>query len=431
MPNAPRLVGPRGQLYADPQPIPGALTFHQDNTSADYYLSPYYLAHKNQVQPIPPRHSSGPVQLGEFIPTTLIEAIRRSGQISFHAAADTGVVRATRRHVADAMAEELQLQGAAGPAFLFNLGDVIYHAGEAQGYYEQFYEPFRGYDRPIFAVPGDHDAIALGSASTAAKGASLGSFLANFCAQSPGRSPDAPGIMRSVMTQPGVYFTLEAPFVSIIGLYSNALEGPGVLSSQGGHYPVSDEQLTFLKSELSRLKGPGEARKQAIVLAVHHPPLSIDGVHGGSTGLATDLHECFTAAGVWPDLVLSGHAHLYQRFTHRTSAAKEIPFIVAGSGGSAELCPVAKLPAPGTSIGPDRLEITPIAEPGFLTITSTTQHLSVAFHTASAAGLAQRDLVTVDLVRGRIRSGGGANHRPARSAPPRMAPRKSRVQHAR
>ena len=29
------------------------------------------------------------------------------------------------------------------------------------------------------------------------------------------------------MTQPGVYFTLDAPFVSIIGLYTNVLDGPG------------------------------------------------------------------------------------------------------------------------------------------------------------------------------------------------------------
>ena len=39
------------------------------------------------------------------------------------------------------------------------------------------------------------------------------------------------------MTQPGVYFILDAPFVSIIGLYTNVLEGPGVISSQDGHYP--------------------------------------------------------------------------------------------------------------------------------------------------------------------------------------------------
>jgi len=40
------------------------------------------------------------------------------------------------------------------------------------------------------------------------------------------------------MTQPAVYFTLDAPYVSIIGLYSNVLDtGGGIISSQGGHFP--------------------------------------------------------------------------------------------------------------------------------------------------------------------------------------------------
>ncbi len=43
------------------------------------------------------------------------------------------------------------------PAFVFHLGDVIYNFGEAEYYYDQFYEPFRAYDRPIFAIPGNHD----------------------------------------------------------------------------------------------------------------------------------------------------------------------------------------------------------------------------------------------------------------------------------
>ena len=48
------------------------------------------------------------------------------------------------------------------------------------------------------------------------------------------------------MTQPGVYFTLDAPYVSIIGLYSNVLDsGAGVISSQGGHFP-SSETLSWL-----------------------------------------------------------------------------------------------------------------------------------------------------------------------------------------
>lgn len=88
------------------------------------------------------------------------------------------------------------------------------------------------------------------------------------------------------MTQPGVYFTLDAPFVSIIGLYSNVLDnGPGVISSQGGHFPIVDDQLDFLTNELKRLKPGRTANKRAILLAVHHPSLSADAKHGGSKGI--------------------------------------------------------------------------------------------------------------------------------------------------
>jgi hypothetical protein len=42
------------------------------------------------------------------------------------------------------------------------------------------------------------------------------------------------GLVRTAQVQPAIYFTLEAPFVRILGLYSNCLEDPGVISSQGG-----------------------------------------------------------------------------------------------------------------------------------------------------------------------------------------------------
>ena len=138
------------------------------------------------------------------------------------------------------------------------------------------------------------------------------------------------------MNQPGVYFTLDAPHVSIIGLYSNVLEGPGVISSQGGHYPtMNDDQLTFLTEELKRLAPARAAGQLAIVLATHHPPASADAKHGGGTGLATDIDSCCQQAGIWPDAVLSGHAHLYERFTRLTADGRQIPYIVAGAGGYA------------------------------------------------------------------------------------------------
>ncbi len=44
------------------------------------------------------------------------------------------------------------------------------------------------------------------------------------------------------------------------------------------------------------------------------------------------LDEAVAAAGSWPDLVLTGRVHHYQRFT-RSVAGRETPFIVAGGGG--------------------------------------------------------------------------------------------------
>ncbi len=94
------------------------------------------------------------------------------------------------------------------------------------------------------------------------------------------------------MDQSGVYFTLDAPHVSIIGLYSNVLEAPGVISTQGGHHTaINDDQLTFLTEELTRLRPEAQAGTRAVLLAVHHPPASAEAKHGGGAGLAPDIER--------------------------------------------------------------------------------------------------------------------------------------------
>src|SRR6202521_1022059 len=264
-----RLMGPKGQFYADPKPSPDETSFRQDNNSSAYYNSPYYLLHKSQVQPIPQvRQNAAPnIDLADYIPKDVADAIAQAGKISFHAVGDTGAAKVSRSQtaataighetaVADAMVADVLNQGVNGPAFFFNLGDVIYNFGEAQYYYDQFYEPFRDYDRPIFAIPGNHDGMVFGATSATAQVPTLEAFLRNFCASAAGPSPDSGGLVRTVMTQPGVYFTLDAPYVSIIGLYSNVLDsGVGVISSQVGHFQtVGNSQLYFLTSENKRLK---------------------------------------------------------------------------------------------------------------------------------------------------------------------------------
>ncbi len=409
-----RITGPGGRLYADPQPGTDEVKFREDNTSAAYYNSPYFLAHKNQVQPIPRRRSGVTLNLADFVPPDIVNAIQAAGKISFHAVGDTGAAKVNRSQtaaqaighegaVADAMVSEVQTQGANGPAFFFHLGDVIYNFGEAQYYYDQFYEPFRAYDRPIFAIPGNHDGMVFGQGSSAPQVPTLDAFLTNFCAAQLGPSPDAGPLVRSVMTQPGVYFTLDAPFVSIIGLYSNVLDGPGIISSQGGHFPIVDDQLDFLKSELTRLKPDRQAQKRAIIVAVHHPPLSADAKHGGSTGILKDLDTCCKAAGLWPDVLLSGHAHLYQRFTRNLPNGQQAPYLVAGSGGFSATTPKTLPPAPIT-IGDYTLEINPIVDFGYLSVETDARTITLTFKTADGGPVLVRDSVSVDLKTGRVGS---------------------------
>ena len=148
-------------------------------------------------------------------------------------------------------------------------------------------------------------------------------------------SPDAGGLVRTTMTQPGVYYTFEAPFVRILGVYTNVLEDPGVISDQSGTYPTLDQrQITFLTTALKRVTT--DKFTGAVIIATHHPPFNGGSEHGGSPLMLQDLDTACQAAGVWPHAVLSGHVHNYQRFT-RTVNNYQIPYVIAGCGGHSPL----------------------------------------------------------------------------------------------
>jgi hypothetical protein len=189
---------------------------------------------------------------------------------------------------------------------------------------------------------------------------------------------------------------------------------------------VGNAQLAFLQSELKRLKTDRQAGNRAIIIAVHHPPASVDAKHGGSLGVEKDLDSCCQAAGLWPDVVLSGHAHLYQRFT-RVVGGKQTPYIVSGSGGFAATPPQGATPKAPYTIGDMTLEVDPIVEFGYLTITTDAKTLSVTFKTATKGAVTVRDSVNLDLTQGQILSGshapsgGGSKPKPV---PPKRGKKK-------
>ena len=325
------------------------------------------------------------------------QTITASGQIVFHSIGDTGSVKGpnTQSLVADKMVSDFTEANAADvPSFFYHLGDVVYYFGEATYYYDQFYEPFRNYPAPIIAIPGNHDGVVWsGDPET-----TLEAFLRNFCAPSAAPSPDAGGLARTTMIQPGVYFTLDAPFVRILGVYSNVLEDPGVISDQNGTYSTLDQrQVAFLTAALKRVAT--DKFTGAVIIAVHHPPFTGGTTHGGSPDMLADIDSACTAAGVWPHAVFAGHAHNYQRYT-RTINGLSIPYIVAGCGGHSPLETMR-----GTYRTPYPIDSTLTLESydgtdyGYLRVIVNATTLTIEFHPQSDGGTTKtpNDVVTVTL----------------------------------
>jgi hypothetical protein len=326
-----------------------------------------------------------------------IQAIQQAGQIVFHSVGDTGSVvgPATQSLVADKMVTDFSEENTADvPSFFFHLGDVVYFFGEATYYYDQFFEPYRDYPAPILAIAGNHDGVVYPKDPEP----TLDAFLRNFCAATSAQSPDAGGLLRTTMIQPGVYFTLEAPFVRILGLYSNVLEDPGVISGENGQNTVLDgRQMAFLTAALSRVKS--DKFTGAIIIAVHHPPFTGGSEHGGSPLMLADIDNACTATGVWPHAVFSGHAHNYQRYT-RTVNKFQIPYLVAGSGGHSPLAPMRATYRTPYKID-DTLTLNSYDDTdfGYLRVIVNATTMSIEFHPQSDGGTTKtpNDVVTIAL----------------------------------
>jgi hypothetical protein len=287
------------------------------------------------IEPIPaPRVDPPVLDLSGILSAQIVAQIQASGSLVFHSVGDTGgIVRAEPQlSVADALEADLtgKTYSTGQPAFFYHLGDVVYYFGQQEFYPEQFYDPYRNYAGPIFAIPGNHDGVEFAKEPISF---SLEPFVNNFCAASP--TVSVPGFARTTMTQPGAYFVLTAPFARIIGLYSNTGESVGVLSNT----TIGDAQITFLNQQLAAALAARQAdtankNPQALILAVHHPPFTGSSQHFPSAAMLAQIDSCCQAAGIWPDLVLSGHAHLYERYTRTMKAdGRQIPYVVAGNGG--------------------------------------------------------------------------------------------------
>jgi hypothetical protein len=129
--------------------------------------------------------------------------------------------------------------------------------------------------------------------------------------------PEAKDAPRDAMTQPNVYWTLNTPLATIIGLYTNVPEGG----------KIAPDQLAWFEQELA-----AAPKNRALILALHHPILSAYGPHPGSQYLKSIIDGAAKKANRIPNLILTGHVHNYQRFTGSIDG-KPVTTIIAGAGG--------------------------------------------------------------------------------------------------
>jgi len=304
--------------FNDPRPSTGGVQSnvrHETRGNQNFQALP-------QPTGQPPYHLS----LASVLPADQMTAIQNAGHILLHVAGDTGGVKAPQSQQIVAMAMESEFNYpdvAQRPAFFYHLGDVVYYYGERKEYYPQFYDPYSHYPAPIFAIPGNHDGDVTPGGEP-----SLAAFVDNFCAPEPKLTQEAGEAVREAMTQPNVYWTLEAPFVTIIGLYSNVPEG--------GRF--EQDQVSWFVNELKTAP-----QDKALIVAVHHPAYSGDTNHSGSKYVQEVLDGAFSEAGRMADMVWAGHVHNYQRFT-RAVNGRHLPYLIAGAGGYWHLHYLAKLP---------------------------------------------------------------------------------------
>jgi len=401
-------------VFAEPQPTPDPTAFripHPSDTPAYKTIDQLNLEHKIHPLPFPvprggvePRLTLLDVRGGN---KTALAKITSSGQLVFHATGDCGSTRGpqTQNAVTDKMISDFNESDEAElPQFCILLGDIVYSFGEAQFYYDQFYEPYRDYPAPILAAAGNHD----GMISPGAHVKSLAAFLRNFCSDQFVVTPEAGGLSRTAQVQPGVFFTLEAPFLRILTFYSNTLEDPGVIADSF----IGDSQLRFLTAALRRVKAEGFSG--ALLIADHHPPFTAGSKHGWSVEMLSQIDAACTKAGVWPHAFLSGHAHNYQRFTRTRTDGTEIPYVVCGNGGH-NVVPITPKGSPplrapqiiqARGVGADQivLENYDDLNYGYLRLVVTAGQLRIEYHPANDGPRtkAPDDAVTVDLNSRRI-----------------------------
>ncbi len=238
------------------------------------------------------------------------------------------------------------------PDFMIINGDVAYPAGRMEDYLYGFFEPYRGLDIPIWAVPGNHEYYSPGNGQE---------FFEIFCTRKHEDLWQSNGLR--LVPQPATYWALTQRDVpagahgawgalplTVIGIdtgHSGNLDGWS--RSTAGPLPIpwtgkrrfeegDFEQHTWLDTRLREV----DAQNGSAIVLFHIPSL-VDTerkteIHLDSLHQILLSHPCVR-------FVMCGHIHNYQRYDratfrrflsveYRRSPNCNPDYVVAGAGGA-------------------------------------------------------------------------------------------------
>jgi hypothetical protein len=219
-------------------------------------------------------------------------------------------------------------------AFLVVASDVIYPAGAMKDYEPNFYLPFKGFEKPIYAIPGNHDWYDA-----------LEGFVANFY-----EAPAAGAAMRGrVREDRGLTMTTERRIDGLIAEAARLREAYVVRTGfQRGPYSeihadrfslimvdtgvlkcVDADQMTWLRAAL------GRAGDRFTMVILGHPLYAGHAYQGAAVEPFAEIHKLLRQREV--PVVMAGDTHDFEYYVERYETgggAKAMHHFVNGGGGA-------------------------------------------------------------------------------------------------
>lgn len=205
--------------------------------------------------------------------------------------------------------------------------DVLYPAGSGNEYGDKFFRPYKDYDAPIYAVPGNHDWYD-----------GLGGFMRVFCDAHPLKPAPDPGLRGLLWrkpetidesrlaqarklrdkpsqqaVQPGPYWAIETPSLLIVGV-DTGIDGS-----------IDRDQAEWLRRTSRDPRPKMLVTGKPIYTRNVHKPSKLEG--GGTIDdIIRDPANRYVAA-------IGGDVHNYQRYPVKVGD-RVIQYLVSGGGGA-------------------------------------------------------------------------------------------------